>query len=479
MGSMPPNPQAKALINLQLGWPSPRLFGSEGVLKGAQAILTSDKETAAALVYGPHQGSVSLRESLAEWLSSVYAPSTGPVSKDGLAITNGASGNLANVLMKFTDPSYTRRVFMIEPTYFLACPIFEDSGLQGKLRGVPEDADGLDIEFLRRELEAAESEAVAAAKSKGTSDAPVMKTGIPYPKIYKYVIYCVPTYANPSAKTFPMRTREQLVALAREFDALVVSDDVYDFLHWPADPNTPDDASGVAPPRLVDVDRAMPGYSRWGNTLSNGSFSKIIGPGIRVGWADCAPDLAQNLGEVGSSSSGGAPSHLTSTFVDKMLRSNYLQEFIRDTLNPTYRERYYALMSAIEELLVPLGVTIEVNKPTDMGGSAASSTAGGFFTYLGLPDDLPSAKVVAAVALKDYALRIAFGHMFTVAGDAGSAARADAPGGFSRCVRLCWAWHEVKELREGIERLAAAVTDVRERVKRGEDVASQVSIGIR
>ncbi|CAJ2509250.1 Uu.00g142760.m01.CDS01 [Anthostomella pinea] len=475
MGSMPPSTPAKSLINLQLGWPSPRLFARDGLLKGAGDILTSDKETAAALIYGPHIGHPPLRTSLAEWLTTVYSPKTGPVSQDGIAITNGASGNLANVLQRFTDPLYTRKVFMVEPTYFLACPIFEDNGLQRKLRGVPENAEGLDIDFLRRALEATETAAVAAAKSSGRSDEPTVKNGATYPKIYKYVIYCVPTFANPSGKTFPMQTREKLVSLAREYDALVVSDDVYDFLHWPEDPKAPHDPNAAAPPRLVDVDRAMPGYRKWGNTLSNGSFSKLIGPGVRVGWADCAPALARELAEVGSSSSGGAPSHLTSTFVDKMLRSNYMQDFIRSTLVPTYRARYYVLMGAIKELLVPLGVTVEVNKPTDV----TSEIGGGFFTYLRLPDDIPAAKTVAAFALKEYALRIAFGHMFTVTGDADSLARAEADGGFSRCVRLCWAWHEEGEIREGVERLAAAVRDVRDRVARGEDVGSQLSIGIR
>ncbi|KAI1333756.1 aminotransferase [Xylariaceae sp. FL0016] len=470
MGSVPPGTPAGELINLQLGWPSPRLFARDGLLKGAEAVLTSASESASALVYGPHSGHLPLRTSLASWLTSVYTPSTGPISPDGLCVTNGASGNLANVLQKFTDPSYTRAVFMIEPTYFLACPIFEDNGLQGKLRGVPEDADGLDVPFLRRALQEAEEQAMAAESTE-----PKVKTGKTYPKIYKFIIYCVPTFSNPSGKTFPLHLRKELVALAREFDALVVSDDVYDFLHWPEDKAGKESGDEVAPPRLVDVDRATEGYGTWGNTCSNGSFSKIIGPGVRVGWADCSPAFARELAEVGSSSSGGAPSHLTSTFVDKMLRSNYLQDFIRDTLVPTYRERYYVLMTAIRELLLPLGVTIEVNIPED----TSKATAGGFFTYLRLPDDMPVAKTVAAFALGEYKLRMAFGHMFLVTGDDGSVVRAEAEGGFAKCIRLCWAWHEEGQIREGVERLAAALRDIRGRIKKGEDVGSQVSIGIR
>ncbi|KAI4591453.1 hypothetical protein KJ359_001025 [Pestalotiopsis sp. 9143b] len=469
MGSVSvPERAARPLINLQLGWPSSRLFAKEGLLKGAEEVLTSDKESAAALIYGPHAGHPPLRESIAEWLSFVYASSS-PTTKDRICITNGASGNLANVLLKFSDPVYTRAVFMVEPTYFLACPIFEDNGFQGKLRGVPEDdREGLDIEFLRRELEASEADAAAAT-------APVIKTGSTYLKIYKYFIYLVPTFSNPSGKTLSLRIRQELVTLARRYDALIVSDDVYDFLRWPEDASAPDKAVSEVPPRLVDVDRAMPGYTKWGNTLSNGSFSKVIGPGVRVGWADCSPDMVIQLAEVGSSSSGGAPAHLTATFVDKMLRSGYLQNFINGTLIPTYRKRYYALMKAIDDLLVPLGMSIEVNKPAD----SATETAGGFFTYLSLPGDLPAAKVVAAIAFKEYQLRVAFGHMFAVTGDQGSIARAEVKGGFARCIRLCWAWHEEDEIKDGIQRLADTIVDIRERVKRGEDVESNLAIGIR
>ncbi|KAF9878874.1 aminotransferase [Colletotrichum karsti] len=473
MGSTIPDTKPPSLINLQLGWPSPRLFAASGLLDGASQVLTSDSETAAALIYGPHVGHPPLRKSVAEWLSSVYGTT---VDYERICISNGASGNLANVLQKFTDPLYTRKIFMVEPTYFLACPIFEDNGFQGKLRGVPEDnEEGLDIAFLRRELEAAEAQAVRSAEEDGRPDIPTVKVGKTYPKIYKYVIYIVPTFSNPSAKTLSLQMRKDLVSLAREYDALVISDDVYDFLSWPEYPSAPDGAVGAVPPRLVDIDREMSGCSQFGNTLSNGSFSKVIGPGVRVGWAEGTSAFARELAEVGSSSSGGAPSHLTSTFVDKMLRSGQLQSHIKDTLVPTYRKRHYALMKAIEKVLVPLGVRVEVNRPKD----ATNATAGGFFTYLRLPEDLPVAKTVAAVALKEQQLRVAFGHMFTVTGDDGSVSRAEAADGFSRCIRLCWAWHEVAEIEEGVARLATTIREIRQRIKNGEDMSSPVTIGIR
>jgi DNA-binding transcriptional MocR family regulator len=122
----------------------------------------------------------------------------------------------------------------------------------------------------------------------------------PWSKIYKHVIYLTPTFANPSMKVVSLQRREQLVRLARRYDALIVSDDVYDFLQWPSDPSATLDAHREAPvPRLVDTDRYLDGgpADAWGNTVSNGSFSKLLGPGVRTGWAESSDRLSYGLSQ--------------------------------------------------------------------------------------------------------------------------------------------------------------------------------------
>lgn len=89
--------------------------------------------------------------------------------------------------------------------------------------------------------------------------------------------------------------REALVRVARKYDALVVADDVYDFLSWGAThPTNP-----VPRQRLVDIDRVIDGgpADRFGNVMSNGSFSKLIGPGCRVGWAEGTKDFIYGLSQ--------------------------------------------------------------------------------------------------------------------------------------------------------------------------------------
>lgn len=131
-----------------------------------------------------------------------------------------------------------------------------------------------------------------------------MKPARPWGKIYRHIIYAVPTFSNPSSKTMTLRRREELVRVARDFDALIVTDDVYDFLQWPSSPNSQTLGLDTAIlPRVVDVDRFLDGGSEregadgFGNAASNGSFSKICGPGLRTGWVEGTPKLAHGVSQ--------------------------------------------------------------------------------------------------------------------------------------------------------------------------------------
>lgn len=87
--------------------------------------------------------------------------------------------------------------------------------------------------------------------------------------------------------------------LARRFDALIVTDDVYDHLFWRTAPDVPMAQNRALVPRLVDIDRHLDGgpIDEFGNAMSNGSFSKIMGAGCRVGWAEGTPRLAWGVSQ--------------------------------------------------------------------------------------------------------------------------------------------------------------------------------------
>jgi DNA-binding transcriptional MocR family regulator len=147
MSSSQPKQQHKSekLINLIRGWPSPSLLPNQSLLAAASTALTDPAIFVPALQYGPDPGYQPLRERIAAWLAPAYGVQP---EAERICVTGGASQGLACVLQSFTDPGYTRAVWVVAPMYFLAGPIFEDSGFygrDGRLRGFGEDGEGGDV----------------------------------------------------------------------------------------------------------------------------------------------------------------------------------------------------------------------------------------------------------------------------------------------------------------------------------------------
>jgi DNA-binding transcriptional MocR family regulator len=244
--------------------------------------------------------------------------------------------------------------------------------------------------------------------------------------------------------------RQKLVQLARKYDALIITDDVYDFLQWPTSPSPSTSSNAALLPRLVDVDRTMepvPSADSFGNAMSNGSFSKIVGPGVRTGWADATPKFTYGLSQCGSSRSGGAPSQLTATFISALLKSGDLESHIEKALIPAYKKRYEIMMKAIHQFLVPLGVTVgEVS-------FRGKEIFGGYFLWIELPKTM-STEVVCSTAKGRENLIVAPGRLFEVSNDPSVK--------FETSLRLCFAWEEVGDLEDGIRRLAKVIKEVEE-----------------
>ena len=110
------------------------------------------------MCYGPDPGDLRLRKNVASWLTKFYQP-VDPIPEERICITGGASQNLACLLQVYTDPVFTRNVWIVAPAYMLSFRIFDDAGFHKKLRAVPEDEEGIDIEFLRREIRKSEEKA--------------------------------------------------------------------------------------------------------------------------------------------------------------------------------------------------------------------------------------------------------------------------------------------------------------------------------
>ena len=264
-----------------------------------------------------------------------------------------------------------------------------------------------------------------------------------------------------------LRRRQELVRCAREFDALVVCDDVYDHLQWPAQSTATSALSTAALPRVVDIDAVIDGGALregadgFGNAVSNGSFSKICGPGLRVGWAEGTPKLAFGVSQVGTSRSGGAPSQLTSTYVTELLQSGFIQKNITTILQPTYARRYRLLIKAIQNHLVPLGCILPQSE---------RQIVGGYFVWLTLPHNI-GADELTRRCLKEEKLIIAGGRLFEVPGDDRFK--------YDHSIRLCFSWEDEDKIATGVERLATVLRRMPDKQSSptgegcGEDAAQQ------
>ncbi|KAF7589799.1 hypothetical protein BBP40_003861 [Aspergillus hancockii] len=418
-------------LNLSRGWPASDLFPTPDLQDAAVSVMSNPTISEQGLGYGPDEGHFDLRKNIATRLSKSYDLST-TLKADRICISGGASQNLACVLQVFTDPTHTRYVWTVEPIYHLVFPIFQDAGFYSRLKAVPEDESGIDVNFLEKALQKI-----------ATEQPPVGAPERPYRKTYTHVIYCVPTFSNPSGTTMPLSRREALVRVARKYDALIISDDVYDFLSW--GPKDPLGNGNIPLPRIIDVDRELDGgpTDLFGNCVSNGSFSKIVAPGCRVGWAEGTPEFVRDLSAAGSSHSGGAPSQLMSTFINEMLENSALDRHIHETLIPAYSRRALTLTTALKQHLLPLGVTFGTDPET-------YTINGGYFIWLKLPTPL-DAKEIAKVALEEQNLLVAEGELFATPGDG-------VPGNDLRHrLRLCFAWEKEDKLAEGVERLSWVV----------------------
>ena len=370
----------EGVIDLGWGHPSPRLHPTD-MLRRATDIVLADGAPI-PLQYGATQGYGPLLHSLAEFLSAQDSY-TSPVSPQELFLTAGASQAIDHTTTLFTQTGDT--VFVEEPTYYLIQSIFEDHGL--KVVGVPTDNDGLRMDAL---------EAMLADRS------------VPAPKM----LYIIPTYQNPSGSVLPADRRSKLVELAQQHGFLVLADEVYNLLHYGKPP----------PPPIASFDTSDDGC-----VISLGSFSKILGPGLRTGWLQARPPLIQRFATAGLTISGGGLNHFTSTLVHAVLEQGMLQDNIA-ILRSTYGERVSAMTAALRK---HLGDVVDFTAP-----------GGGYFFWLTFNDGTNTDALLPIA--QEHGVNYRPGTAFS------------AQGAFTNAIRLAFALYEPDMLAEGIHRIAAA-----------------------
>lgn len=424
----------RAEYNFFKGHPSNDLLPRQAILEASQQLLApeereydKDPQNRHPLTYGTDEGAIWVRESIANYLNDnifgygINSPRR--VMPEHLNLNSGASYGVLSILLHTTlaQNGYTRQAFIITPTYFLINNCFIDAGFANKMTAIEEKgADSIDLLTLENTLERLESE----AKNDSEDDLKcIQNPSINLTKkIYRYVLYLVPTFANPSGSTYGIETRKQLIEIARKYDMLIIADDVYDMLSYKE--------SKTVMPRMVHMDRETlrNAANDYGNVISNATFSKIIAPGLRFGYHETPTSrLALQLARGGANASGGTPSQLNSMIVGTMILNGSASRIL-EHLREIYGHRAHVLRRSIIKWLP--------NK------TICSTIEGGYFAWIRLPYGY-DANVLADMFKEKHQGIAAKGSEFEVVGD--------EKGWINHCVRLSISYLEANKIEEGIK----------------------------
>jgi 2-aminoadipate transaminase len=327
-----PNPRLQmsraGVISFAAGFPAPGNLPHEAVVAATQRALLSEHGEW-PLQYGPAVGFAGLLDLLVEKLNRDQGIAC---SRENLMLTSGGSQALGLLCDLFVDRGDT--ILSEAPTWAGAVHTFKNIG--ANVVSVPVDEQGANADVLKGQLKELRARGIA-------------------PKAF----YIIPNFQNPYGVTTTLERRQKIVALAREYNFAIFEDDAYFDLRF----------SGEQLPTLYSLDGGE-------HVLYFGTFSKILSPGMRLGWIVGNPALINRLAVLkvdGSTSPFAA--HVAYEFCKDGALEARIQELIAD-----YRHRRDFMLGELGERM-PEGVTWAVPD-------------GGFFIWLTLPEGVDSTKVL-------------------------------------------------------------------------------------
>ena len=367
------SPTSPDIIDLGLGDPPTSLLPLDLIRDSAQAQLSQEDNS--FLQYGAEQGNGFFRLALANFLTQNYGFD---VQAGNLFVTNGISKALDLICTLFTQAGNV--IFVEEPTYFLALKIFADHRLQ--VIPIETDENGLIIESLQEKL-----------------------------MVYKpRFLYTIPIHQNPSGRTLTQERRTRLVELSQQFDFMILADEVYQLLSYNGQPPT-----------------SFGAYTDVENVISLGSFSKILAPGLRLGWLQAHPNKINRLVTCGLLDSGGGLNPFTSAIVQGVVESGDLEKHI-NSLIEVYRARLNFMDLSLRKHLPQV---------------TYSTPQGGYFFWVRLPDDMNASELRRKA--EDFKVDIRQGALFS------------SRNGLKNYMRLCFVFYEQDKIEEGILRLKECI----------------------
>jgi DNA-binding transcriptional MocR family regulator len=363
------------VISFAGGLPAPELFDHEGLRAAFDRVVAGEPRR--VLQYSPTEGDPHLRRLLAERRTRLGLP-TGDTD---LLITSGSQQGLSLVATVLVEPGDT--VLVEEPGYLAALQCFAIAG--ARVVAVRTDDHGI--------LPDALADAVRRERPK--------------------LLYLVPTFQNPTGRTLPDDRRDAVARVAADEGLWIVEDDPYSELRYRGEPVAPI----AARPEAAD------------RTILLGSLSKIMAPGLRLGWLR-APESVRRQLVIAKQATDLHTSTVTQAAAAAYLAETDLDAHL-DRLRAAYRPRRDAMLAALPATLPE--------------GSRWSEPEGGMFVWARLPDGTDTADL----------LRRALDH--DVAFVPGAPFYAEHPD--PATLRLSFATPTVEEITKGMHRLTAALAE--------------------
>jgi 2-aminoadipate transaminase len=300
------------------GYPDPTLFPIDELHKIYDELLAP--ENASALQYTSSDGLPELRALVAARLTADGMPCTA----DGVLITQGGQQGLDLTAKLFVDAGDV--IVTERPTFLGALIAFNPC--EPAYRSVPMDDDGMDTDALEEVLR--------------TTDR-------------VKIVYTVPDYQNPTGRTMTVERRRRLIELAEEHDVIILEDTPYRELRY----------EGPRAPTIKSLDTH-------GRVIHLGSFSKILAPGLRLGWALASPEIREKLAllKLAADTQNGT---LNMRAAAAYLAGNDVEQHIAGML-PAYRHKRDLMLATMEEHFPP--------------GITWTRAHGGLFTWATFPERL-------------------------------------------------------------------------------------------
>jgi 2-aminoadipate transaminase len=347
----------------------------------AQMTRIAQESAAEALQYGPTEG---FRETVDCIVEVMGAEGMLPDPED-VIVTTGGQQAIDLLCKALLDPGDV--VICEAPTYPGAIPVF--CSYEAETIQIECDREGMRIEQLEATLERLDAEGRR-------------------PKL----IYSVPSFQNPAGVTMSLERRQRLVELARARELLVVEDNPYGLLRFGGEPL----------PTLYQLDGGD-------FVVYIGTFSKILSPGIRLGWAVAPPPVMEKV-VLGKQASDLCTSTLTQYFVREYFAEGRWREYI-ESLVGIYRQRRDVMLAALRTHFPPQASWTEPE--------------GGLFVWATLPPYIDTSDLLAKALRED------------VAFVPGQAAYVDGRGRSS--MRLNFSGSGEEEIGEGIRRIGKVIAE--------------------